>query len=48
MAAVVSQARVASLPDAALAVPLLIADEPLIALQALAAHVRRRLRIQMP
>ena len=42
MAAVVSQARVASLPDAALAVPLLIADDPLIALQALAAHVRRQ------
>jgi UDP-N-acetylmuramoyl-tripeptide--D-alanyl-D-alanine ligase len=40
-AAVVSRARVATLPDAALAVPLLIADDPLIALQALAAHVRR-------
>src|ERR1700739_1255155 len=39
--AVVSRARVASLPDAALAVPLLIAEEPLVALQALALHVRR-------
>jgi UDP-N-acetylmuramoyl-tripeptide--D-alanyl-D-alanine ligase len=42
VAAVVSRARVATLPDAALAVPLLIADDPLIALQALAAHLRRR------
>jgi UDP-N-acetylmuramoyl-tripeptide--D-alanyl-D-alanine ligase len=33
---------VASLPDAALGVPLLIAEDPLVALQALAAHVRRR------
>jgi UDP-N-acetylmuramoyl-tripeptide--D-alanyl-D-alanine ligase len=41
-AAVVSRARVASLPDAALAAPLLIAEDPLVALQALAAHVRRR------
>jgi UDP-N-acetylmuramoyl-tripeptide--D-alanyl-D-alanine ligase len=41
-AAVVSRARVASLPDAALGVPLLIADDPLNALQALAAHVRRQ------
>jgi UDP-N-acetylmuramoyl-tripeptide--D-alanyl-D-alanine ligase len=40
-AAVVSRARVATLPDAALAVPLLIAEDPLVALQALAAHVRR-------
>ncbi len=40
-AAVVSRARVASLPDAALAVPLLIAEDPLTALQALATHVRR-------
>jgi UDP-N-acetylmuramoyl-tripeptide--D-alanyl-D-alanine ligase len=40
-AAVVSRARVATLPDAALAVPLLIAEEPLVALQALASHVRR-------
>ncbi|HUX27885.1 MAG TPA: UDP-N-acetylmuramoyl-tripeptide--D-alanyl-D-alanine ligase, partial [Terracidiphilus sp.] len=42
VAAVVSRARVATLPDAALAVPLLIAEDPLVALQALAAHVRRR------
>ena len=42
VAAVVSRARVASLPDAALAAPLLITEDPLIALQALAAHVRRR------
>jgi len=41
-AAVVSRARVASMPDAVLAHPLLIAEDPLIALQALAAHVRRR------
>jgi len=40
-AAVVSRVRVAGLPDAALAVPLLIAEEPLVALQALASHVRR-------
>ena len=42
IAAVVSRNRVFTLPDAALAVPLLIADDPLLALQALAAHVRRR------
>ena len=42
VAAVVSRARVASLPDAALAAPLLIAEDPLLALQALAAHVRRQ------
>ena len=42
VAAVVSRARVASLPDAVLAVPLLIAEDPLIALQALASHVRRQ------
>ena len=42
IAAVVSRAKVASLPDAALAAPLLIADDPLAALQALAAHVRRQ------
>jgi UDP-N-acetylmuramoyl-tripeptide--D-alanyl-D-alanine ligase len=41
-AAVVSRARVATLPDAALAVPLLITEDPLIALQALATHIRRR------
>ncbi|MFP5276509.1 MAG: UDP-N-acetylmuramoyl-tripeptide--D-alanyl-D-alanine ligase [Acidobacteriota bacterium] len=40
--AVVSRARVASLPDAALKHPLLLCDEPLLALQTLAAHVRRR------
>jgi UDP-N-acetylmuramoyl-tripeptide--D-alanyl-D-alanine ligase len=33
---------VAALPDAVLARPLLITEDPLIALQALAAHVRRR------
>ena len=42
VAAVVSRARVASLPDAALAHPLLIAEDPLLALQSLAAHVRRQ------
>ena len=40
--AVVSRAMVASLPDAALGVPLLIAEDSLVALQALASHVRRR------
>ncbi len=42
VAAVVSRARVATLPDAALALPLLITEDPLLALQALATHVRRR------
>lgn len=42
IAAVVSRARVATLPDAVLAAPLLIAEDPLAALQSLAAHVRRR------
>jgi len=42
IAAVVSRARAASLPDAVLARPLLITEDPLTALQALAAHVRRR------
>jgi UDP-N-acetylmuramoyl-tripeptide--D-alanyl-D-alanine ligase len=42
VAAVVSRARVATLPDAALAAPLLITEDPLIALQAMAAHVRRQ------
>jgi len=42
VAAVVSGQRVSTLPDAALAVPLLIADDPLHALQSLAAHVRRQ------
>lgn len=42
VAAVVSKARVASLPDTVLAAPLLIAEDPLLALQALAGHVRRQ------
>jgi len=42
LAAVVSRTRVATLPDAALAAPLLITEDPLIALQVLAAHVRRQ------
>jgi UDP-N-acetylmuramoyl-tripeptide--D-alanyl-D-alanine ligase len=42
LAAVVSRARVAGLPDAALAAPLLITEDPLAALQLLAAHVRRQ------
>ena len=42
LAAVVSRAKVAGLPDDALSIPLLIADDPLIALQSLANHVRRR------
>jgi UDP-N-acetylmuramoyl-tripeptide--D-alanyl-D-alanine ligase len=42
VAAVVSRAKIASLTDAALGVPLLIAEDPLIALQALASHVRRQ------
>jgi UDP-N-acetylmuramoyl-tripeptide--D-alanyl-D-alanine ligase len=42
IAAVVSRARVASLPDAVLKAALLITEDPLTALQALAAHVRRR------
>ena len=41
-ATVVSRARVAGLPDAVLAAPLLIAEDPLVALQSLAAHVRRQ------
>lgn len=41
-AAVVSRARVGSLPDAALTIPLLLTDDPLAALQGLGAHVRRR------
>jgi UDP-N-acetylmuramoyl-tripeptide--D-alanyl-D-alanine ligase len=41
IAAVVSRAKVATLPDVVLGVPLLIAEDPLIALQALASHVRR-------
>src|SRR5271157_2812831 len=42
VAAVVSRTRVATLPDAALAAPLLITEDPLVALQTLAAHVRRQ------
>lgn len=42
LAAVVSRNRVATLPDAALSIPLLLVDDPLTALQQLAAHVRRR------
>lgn len=42
VAAVVSRARVATLPDAVLAHPLLIAEDPLAALQLLATHTRRR------
>lgn len=42
VAAVVSRVRVASLPDAALAVPLLVAEDSLQALQSLASHVRRQ------
>jgi UDP-N-acetylmuramoyl-tripeptide--D-alanyl-D-alanine ligase len=41
-AALVSRGRVATLPDGALAMPLLIAEDPLLALQSLAAHVRRQ------
>ena len=41
VAALVSRERVAGLPDAALGAPLLIAEDPLLALQSLAAHVRR-------
>src|SRR5579863_1540645 len=42
VAAVVSRAKAATLPDAALAVPLLIAEDTLVALHALALHVRRQ------
>jgi UDP-N-acetylmuramoyl-tripeptide--D-alanyl-D-alanine ligase len=42
IAAVVSRVRVASLPDAALSAPLLIAEDPLLALHSLATHVRRQ------
>ena len=42
VAAVVSRALVATLPDAVLAAPLLITEDPLLALQALAAHIRRQ------
>ena len=40
--AVVARNKVAALPDAALALPLLICEDPLPAMQALATHVRRR------
>jgi UDP-N-acetylmuramoyl-tripeptide--D-alanyl-D-alanine ligase len=42
IAAVVSRALVATLPDAALNAPLLVVEDPLHALQSLAAHVRRQ------
>jgi UDP-N-acetylmuramoyl-tripeptide--D-alanyl-D-alanine ligase len=42
VAAVISRARAASMPDAALAHPLLIAEDPLTAMQSLAHHVRRQ------
>jgi UDP-N-acetylmuramoyl-tripeptide--D-alanyl-D-alanine ligase len=42
VAAVVSRARAATLPDPALAHALIIADDPLLALQSLATHVRRQ------
>src|SRR3974377_1147502 len=41
VAAVVSRTKLPALPDAALAAPLLIAEDPLAALQSLASHVRR-------
>ena len=41
VAAVVSRALVATLPNEVLAAPLLLADDTLLALQSLAAHVRR-------
>src|ERR1035437_8813868 len=37
-----SRERVSALPDVALGVPLLITEDPLLALQALAGHVRRQ------
>ena len=42
VAALVSRERVATLPDAALARPLLIAEDPLAAMQSLASHIRRQ------
>ena len=42
IAAMVSRERVVTLPDAALSVPLVVAENSLAALQALAGHVRRR------
>jgi UDP-N-acetylmuramoyl-tripeptide--D-alanyl-D-alanine ligase len=41
-AAVVARAKLATLPGAALAAPLLVVEDPLVALQSLAAHVRRQ------
>jgi UDP-N-acetylmuramoyl-tripeptide--D-alanyl-D-alanine ligase len=41
-AAVVSKAHLSLLPDAALTAPLLVVEDTLLALQSLAAHVRRR------
>jgi len=40
--AVVSRAKLPTLPDAALEFPLLVAEDSLLALQSLAAHVRRQ------
>jgi len=42
VAALVSRARAGTLPDVALAHPLLISEDPLPAMQALASHVRRQ------
>jgi UDP-N-acetylmuramoyl-tripeptide--D-alanyl-D-alanine ligase len=42
VAAVVSRAKVANLPDDALSIPLLICEDPLVAMQSLATHVRRQ------
>jgi UDP-N-acetylmuramoyl-tripeptide--D-alanyl-D-alanine ligase len=42
LAAVVARTHVAGLSDRALSAPLLIAEDPLLALQSLAAHVRRQ------
>ncbi len=42
VAAVVARERLVSLPDEALSAPLLVTEDPLFALQTLAAHVRRR------
>ncbi len=42
VAAVVSRGRLSTLPNAALALPLLVAEDSLLAMQALATHVRRR------
>src|ERR1700744_6630909 len=42
IAAVVARAKVATLPDDALSIPLLITDDTLVAMQSLAHHVRRQ------